>query len=143
MEGVLMYFQKDMPLLFEADTDAILTEAFNLKINHKKMKKVEKEYTTMKSKEKEDEIKILQNENRLLRQRIEMLESESNELADKLIQGQVDRAEVDETTFVIKRELAAVKQHDIETSRKLEEALHNIKELEERLNNGPNVSITK
>jgi len=145
MEGVLMYFQKDMPLLFEADTDAILTEAFNLKINHKKMKKVEKEYTTMKSKEKEDEIEIkrLQNENRLLRQRIEMLESESNELADKLIQGQVDRAEVDETTFVIKRELAAVKQHDIETSRKLEEALHNIKELEERLNNGPNVSITK
>jgi len=145
MEGVLMYFQKDMPLLFEADTDAILTEAFNLKINHKKMKKVEKEYTTMKSKEKEDEIEIkrLQNENRLLRQRIDMLENESNELADKLIQGQVDRAEVDETTFVIKRELAAVKQHDLDTSRKLEDAIQNIKELESRIDNEADASVTE
>ena len=61
----------------------------------------------MKCKEKEDLIEIrvinsvaiiiifiiivqrLQNENRLLRQRINLLETESNELADKLIQGQV------------------------------------------------------
>ena len=81
----------------------------------------------------------LKNENRLLRQKVELLENESNELADRLIQvnqtkvtttlqmgtlqGQVDRAEVDETTFVMKRELAAIRQHDFDTNAKLEEAL--------------------
>ena len=62
--------------------------AFLLKINQKKMKKLEKEYTTMKSKEKEEEIELrrMRTENQLLRQRIAMLETESNELADRLIQ---------------------------------------------------------
>ena len=32
--------------------------AFLLKINQKKMRRLEKEYTTMKSKEKEDEIEL-------------------------------------------------------------------------------------
>ena len=36
----------------------------------------------------------LKNENRLLRQKVDQLESESNALADRLIQGQVDKAEV-------------------------------------------------
>ena len=66
----------------------------------------------------------LKNENRLLRQKVDQLEVESNALADRLIQGQVDRAEVDETTFVMKRELAALRQHDLDTNTKLEEALH-------------------
>ena len=89
--------------------------------NQKKMKKLEKEYTTMKSKEKEEEIELrrLRTENRLLRQKIELLETESNELADRLIQGQVTRAEVEETTFAMKRELAAIKQHDIDTNQEL------------------------
>lgn len=92
----------------------------------------------MKSKEKEDEIEIrrLKNENRLLRQKVEMLENESNELADRLIQGQVDRAEVDESTFVMKRELAAIRQHDCETNAKLEEALERIGILRAQLENG-------
>ena len=68
----------------------------------------------MKCKEKEDEVELrrLRTENRLLRQRIDMLETEYSELADKLIQGQVTRAEVEETTFAIKRE------HDIDTNQK-------------------------
>ena len=32
------------------------------------------------------------------------------------------RAEVEETTFAMKRELAAIKQHDIDTNQKLNEA---------------------
>ena len=78
----------------------------------------------MKCKEKEDEIELrrLRTENSLLRQRIETLESESSDLADRLIQGQVTRAEVEETTFAMKRELAAIKQHDIDTNEKLSEA---------------------
>merc|ERR1719350_1353015 len=132
MEGVIKYFQKYMPAHFEANQEAVFKLAFEININQKKMKKLEKEYTTMKTKEKEDEIEIrrLKNENRLLRQKVDQLESESNALADRLIQGQVDRAEVDETTFVMKRELAALRQHDLDTNNKLEEALQKIEKLE-------------
>jgi len=135
MEGVLKYFQKYMPAHFEANQEAVFALAFEIVINQKKMKRVEKEYTTMKSKEKEDEIEIrrLKNENRLLRQKVEMLENESNELADRLIQGQVDRAEVDETTFVMKRELAAIRQHDFDTNAKLEEAIERNRVLQEQV----------
>ena len=52
------YFQKDMPARFESDPEEVMNLAFSLKINHKKMKKMEKEYTTMKTKEKEDEIEL-------------------------------------------------------------------------------------
>ena len=52
------YFQKEMPQKFEADQEAIFSMAFGLKINQKKMKRLEKEYTTMKCKEKEDEIEL-------------------------------------------------------------------------------------
>ena len=94
------------------------------------------EYTSMKCKEKEDEIELrrMRTENSLLRQRIEMLETESSDLADRLIQGQVTRAEVEETTFAMKRELSAIKQHDIDTNEKLNEA----KERYHPLNSSPN-----
>ena len=80
-----------MPAKFESDPEEVINLAFSLKINHKKMKKMEKEYTTMKTKEKEDEIELrrLRTENRLLRQRVDLLEQESCNLADRLIQGQV------------------------------------------------------
>ena len=82
-----------MPAKFEADPDEVINLAFSLKINQKRMKKMEKEYTTMKTKEKEDEIELkrLRTENRLLRQRADMLEQESCNLADRLIQGQVTK----------------------------------------------------
>ncbi|XP_040583070.1 ecotropic viral integration site 5 ortholog isoform X3 [Lepeophtheirus salmonis] len=133
MEGVIRYFQKDMPAKFDAEPNNVFDLAFSLKINQKKMKKMEKEYTTMKTKEKEDEIELkrLRTENRLLRQRVDLLETESSELADRLIQGQVTRAEVEEHTFAIKRELAAIKQHDIDTNAKLEEAKDQITTLSE------------
>ena len=47
-----------MPAHFEANQEAVFTLVFEIIINQKKMKRVEKEYTTMKSKEKEDEIEI-------------------------------------------------------------------------------------
>ena len=80
-----------MPANFESDPDEVISVAFGLKINQKRMKKMEKEYTTMKTKEKEDEIELkrLRTENRLLRQRADILEQESCNLADRLIQGQV------------------------------------------------------
>jgi len=135
IEGVIKYFQNEMPKKFESDPEAVFNMAFLLKINQRKMKRLEKEYTSMKCKEKEDEIELrrLRTENSLLRQRIETLESESSDLADRLIQGQVTRAEVEETTFAMKRELAAIKQHDIDTNEKLSEARERIKVLSEQL----------
>merc|ERR1711899_663195 len=79
----------------------------------------------------EIELRRLRTENRLLRQRVDLLEQESSNLADRLIQGQVTRAEVEEHTFAIKRELAAIRQHDIETSHELENARQRIRKLSE------------
>lgn len=47
-----------MPAQFEADPDHVFAMAFGLSINQKKIKKMEKEYKTMKSKENEDEVEI-------------------------------------------------------------------------------------
>lgn len=44
----------------------------------------------------------MRTENRLLRQRIDCLEAESSALADRLIRGQVSRAEEAEHNFAIK-----------------------------------------
>lgn len=63
------------------------------------MKKMEKEYQDLKKKEQEEmiELRRLRRENRLLKQRNELLETESAELADRLVRGQVSRAEEEET----------------------------------------------
>ena len=79
----------------------------------------------------------LRTENRLLRQRVDLLEQESSNLADRLIQGQVTRAEVEEHTFAIKRELAAIRQHDFETSSELENARQRIRKLSEIVETKP------
>ena len=47
-----------MPVRFEVDQDSVFSLAFTLNINPKKMKRIEKEYMTMKSKEAEDEMEI-------------------------------------------------------------------------------------
>lgn len=47
-----------MPSKFDAEPEVVFNLAFSLKINQKKMKKLEKEYTTLKTKEKEDEIEL-------------------------------------------------------------------------------------
>ena len=73
----------------------------------------------------------LRTENRLLRQRVDLLEQECSNLADRLIQGQVTRAEVEEHTFAIKRELAAIKQHDLDTTGELLSAKDRIRKLSE------------
>ena len=57
-ENKFQYFQRDMPTKFESDPETVFTAAYNVKINQKKMKRMEKEYTTMKTKEKEDEIEL-------------------------------------------------------------------------------------
>ncbi|XP_058887553.1 ecotropic viral integration site 5 protein homolog isoform X4 [Acipenser ruthenus] len=76
MEGMLQHFQKVIPHQLDSGPDKVIQTAYQVKYNAKKMKKLEKEYTTIKSKEMEEqvEIKRLRTENRLLKQRIDTLE---------------------------------------------------------------------
>lgn len=48
-----------------------------------------------------------------------MLEEESKALADRLVRGQVSRAEEKETTFCVQRELDALRHTHLETTHQL------------------------
>ncbi|XP_069718853.1 ecotropic viral integration site 5 protein homolog isoform X3 [Phaenicophaeus curvirostris] len=134
MEGMLQHFQKVIPHQFDSGPEKLIQASYQVKYNAKKMKKLEKEYTTIKTKEMEEqvEIKRLRTENRLLKQRIETLEKESASLADRLIQGQVTRAQEAEENYLIKRELATLKQQSDEATSKLERAENTIRELQQQ-----------
>ncbi|MGH0157682.1 UNVERIFIED_CONTAM: hypothetical protein FKN15_057643 [Acipenser sinensis] len=123
MEGMLQHFQKVIPHQLDSGPDKVIQTAYQVKYNAKKMKKLEKEYTTIKSKEMEEqvEIKRLRTENRLLKQRIDTLEK-----------GQVTRAQEAEENYLIKRELGTIKQQSDEASAKLEHAQRTIRELQQQ-----------
>lgn len=133
MEGMLRYFQKEMPAKCEADPDYLISLAMQVKYSSKKMKKLEKDYMSYKAREQEEmvELRRLRTENKLLRQRIEHLEQESASLADRLVQGQVTRAQEAEDNYAVKRELASLKQQELLTQQELERAYQRIKELHE------------
>uniref|UniRef100_A0A669EWL8 Ecotropic viral integration site 5 like n=1 Tax=Oreochromis niloticus TaxID=8128 RepID=A0A669EWL8_ORENI len=134
MEGMSQHFQKVIPHQFDSCPDKLILRAYQVKYNPKRMKKLEKEYTTIKNKEMEEQIEIkrLRTENRLLKQRIETLEKESAALADRLIQGQVTRAQEAEENYVIKRELAVVRQQCTTATESLEKAQDTIRELQQQ-----------
>ncbi|MBN3323931.1 EVI5L protein, partial [Atractosteus spatula] len=122
MEGMSQHFQKVIPHQFDNWPDKLILRAYQVKYNPKRMKKLEKEYTTIKNKEMEEQIEIkrLRTENRLLKQRIETLEK-----------GQVTRALEAEENYVIKRELAVVRQQCSTASESLERAQDTIRELQQ------------
>ncbi|KAM3623875.1 uncharacterized protein V6R79_016605 [Siganus canaliculatus] len=123
MEGMSQHFQKVIPHQFDSCPDKLILRAYQVKYNPKRMKKLEKEYTTIKNKEMEEQIEIkrLRTENRLLKQRIETLEK-----------GQVTRAQEAEENYVIKRELAVVRQQCNTASESLEKAQDTIRELQQQ-----------
>ncbi|XP_045903007.1 EVI5-like protein isoform X1 [Micropterus dolomieu] len=131
MEGMSQHFQKVIPHQFDSCPDKLILRAYQVKYNPKRMKKLEKEYTTIKNKEMEEQIEIkrLRTENRLLKQRIETLEK-----------GQVTRAQEAEENYVIKRELAVVRQQCNTASESLEKAQDTIKELQQQRYTEPFVS---
>ena len=73
----------------------------------------------------------LRQENRMLRQKVSMLETESGELAERLVRGQVSRADQEETAFHLRRDLEAVKQHDAETTAQLGELRQRLRHMEQ------------
>jgi len=60
--------------------------------------------------EDEMEIRRLRTENLLVRQKLDQLEQESSELADRLIQDQVTRAEEEERRFLLVAELEETRE---------------------------------
>ncbi|KAM6454399.1 ecotropic viral integration site 5 protein homolog isoform 3-T5 [Liasis olivaceus] len=128
MEGMLQHFQKVVPHQFDGGPDKLIQMAYQVKYNAKKMKKLEKEYTTIKTKEMEEqvEIKRLRTENRLLKQRIETLEkhkSSSHHSEDFVLQ--------------LQRELIEAKLSEAESHSALKEMQDKILEMEKRNNSLP------
>uniref|UniRef100_A0A674EVN7 Ecotropic viral integration site 5 like n=1 Tax=Salmo trutta TaxID=8032 RepID=A0A674EVN7_SALTR len=105
MEGMSQHFQKVIPHQFDSCPDKLILRAYQVKYNPKRMKKLEKEYTTIKNKEMEEQIEIK-------------------------VCGQVTRAQEAEENYVIKRELAVVRQQFSVTSQNLEKAQDTIGELQ-------------
>ncbi|XP_034118591.1 ecotropic viral integration site 5 ortholog isoform X2 [Drosophila nasuta] len=140
MEAMLKFFQKELPGRVEADPEGFFNLAYSLKINTKRMKKMEKEYQDLKKKEQEEmvELRRLRRENCLLKQRNELLEAESAELADRLVRGQVSRAEEEETSYAIQTELMQLRRSYLEVSHQLENANEEVRGLSLRLQENNN-----
>ncbi|KAL3122713.1 hypothetical protein niasHT_010275 [Heterodera trifolii] len=131
MEGMLKYFQREVRERYENDHELLFAIASKVHLNVKRMKRLEKEYMTKKTKEQEEAIELrrLRTENRLLRQRIDYLERESSALADRLVRGQVDLAQQADTCLNISHELSTLRDINSDAHRRLEDAYETIREL--------------
>lgn len=122
MEGMLQHFQKVIPHQLDSGPDKVIQAAYQVKYNAKKMKKLEKEYTTIKTKEMEEqvEIKRLRTENRLLKQRIDTLEKKGNPRY------------TEESILQLERELVQARLKEAESQCALKEMQDKILDMEQR-----------
>lgn len=58
MEAMLKYFQKVLPQRVENDPESLFQLAYSIKINTKRMKKMERDYADLKKKEQEEMIEL-------------------------------------------------------------------------------------
>ncbi|XP_040215959.1 ecotropic viral integration site 5 protein homolog isoform X3 [Rana temporaria] len=139
MEGMLQHFQKVIPHQFDGGPEKLIQAAYQVKYNAKKMKKLEKEYTTIKTKEMEEqvEIKRLRTENRLLKQRIETLEKESASLADRLIQHKCSPRYSEEFVLQLEKELVHARLKEAESHCAMKEIQDKILEIEKKNSSFP------
>ncbi|CAL8082837.1 unnamed protein product [Calicophoron daubneyi] len=112
MESMVVFLQNEGPVLWEKNATALFENANNFKLNMKKMKKMEKEYLSMRSHEREDQIELrrLRTENGLLLQRLTRLEEECSVMADRLVQSQLIRAQEAETMISLRCELSILRR---------------------------------
>ncbi|XP_054832044.1 EVI5-like protein isoform X3 [Eublepharis macularius] len=108
MEGMSQYFQKVIPHQFDSCPDKLILKAYQVKYNPKKMKRLEKEYTAIKNREMEEQIEI---------------------------KGQVTRAQEAEENYIIKRELAVVRQQCCSATENLQKAQSTIRQLQDQQGN--------
>ncbi|XP_077963786.1 ecotropic viral integration site 5 protein homolog isoform X12 [Gasterosteus aculeatus] len=121
MEGMLQHFQRVIPHQLDSGPDKVIQAAYQVKYNGKKMKKLEKEYTTIKTKEMEEqvEIKRLRTENRLLKQRIDTLEKGAPRYSE-------------ESVLQLERELVQARLKEAESQCALKEMQDKILDIEKR-----------
>uniref|UniRef100_A0A3Q3VZS6 Rab-GAP TBC domain-containing protein n=1 Tax=Mola mola TaxID=94237 RepID=A0A3Q3VZS6_MOLML len=119
---LLQHFQKVIPHQLDNGPDKVIQAAYQVKYNAKKMKKLEKEYTTIKTKEMEEqvEIKRLRTENRLLKQRIDTLEKKGVPLFSE------------ESVLQLERELVQARLKEAESQCALKEMQDKILDMEKR-----------
>ncbi|XP_008295369.1 ecotropic viral integration site 5 protein homolog isoform X3 [Stegastes partitus] len=122
MEGMLQHFQRVIPHQLDSGPDKVIQAAYQVKYNAKKMKKLEKEYTTIKTKEMEEqvEIKRLRTENRLLKQRIDTLEKKGPPRFSE------------ESVLQLERELVQARLKEAESQCALKEMQDKILDMEKR-----------
>ncbi|KAM4548280.1 ecotropic viral integration site 5 protein homolog isoform 4-T7 [Odontesthes bonariensis] len=122
MEGMLQHFQKVIPHQLDSGPDKVIQLAYQVKYNAKKMKKLEKEYTTIKTKEMEEqvEIKRLRTENRLLKQRIDTLEKKGPPRFSE------------ESVMQLERELVQARLKEAESQCALKEMQEKVLDIEKR-----------
>uniref|UniRef100_A0A673AE68 Rab-GAP TBC domain-containing protein n=1 Tax=Sphaeramia orbicularis TaxID=375764 RepID=A0A673AE68_9TELE len=121
MEGMLQHFQKVIPHQLDSGPDKVIQAAYQVKYNAKKMKNtklspVDIMFCSLFRQR-------LRTENRLLKQRIDTLEK---------VSGQVTRAQEAEENYLVKRELATVKQQSEDASAQLEQAKKTISQLQQQ-----------
>ncbi|XP_051996972.1 ecotropic viral integration site 5 protein homolog isoform X4 [Xyrauchen texanus] len=121
MEGMLQHFQRVIPHQLDSGPEKVIQAAYQVKYNAKKMKKLEKEYTTIKTKEMEEqvEIKRLRTENRLLKQRIDTLEKGNPRYTEEFI-------------LQLERELVQARLKEAESHCALKEMQDKILDMEKR-----------
>ena len=54
----MQYFQKEVPARFDSCADQLFAAAYNVKYSARRMKKWEKDYTALKTKEMEDQEEV-------------------------------------------------------------------------------------
>ncbi|XP_078188572.1 ecotropic viral integration site 5 protein homolog isoform X7 [Callithrix jacchus] len=148
MEGMLQHFQKVIPHQFDGVPDKLIQAAYQVKYNSKKMKKLEKEYTTIKTKEMEEQVEIkhkcgsnynedfvLQLEKELVQARLSEAESQCalKEMQDKVLDIEKRNNSLPEENNIarLQEELIAVKLREAEAIMGLKELRQQVKDLEE------------
>uniref|UniRef100_A0A8C3TS82 Ecotropic viral integration site 5 n=1 Tax=Catharus ustulatus TaxID=91951 RepID=A0A8C3TS82_CATUS len=148
MEGMLQHFQKVIPHQFDSGPDKLIQASYQVKYNAKKMKKLEKEYTTIKTKEMEEQVEIkhkcssrytedfvLQLEKELVQARLSEAESHCalKEMQDKVLEMEKRNSSLpdEENVARLQEELIAVKLREAESLMGLKELRQQVKDLEE------------
>ncbi|XP_053447694.1 ecotropic viral integration site 5 protein homolog isoform X10 [Nycticebus coucang] len=148
MEGMLQHFQKVIPHQFDGGPDKLIQAAYQVKYNSKKMKKLEKEYTTIKTKEMEEQVEIkhkcssnynedfvLQLEKELVQARLSEAESQCalKEMQDKVLDIEKRNNSLPDENNIssLQEELIAVKLREAEAIMGLKELRQQVRDLEE------------
>uniref|UniRef100_A0A8C0HBH4 Ecotropic viral integration site 5 like n=1 Tax=Chelonoidis abingdonii TaxID=106734 RepID=A0A8C0HBH4_CHEAB len=138
MEGMSQYFQKVIPHQFDSCPDKLILKAYQVKYNPKKMKRLEKEYAAIKNKEMEEQIEIKVSPFFAPCPPCSSVVCITGHTEGKVMGatlGQVTRAQEAEENYIIKRELAVVKQQCSSATENLQKAQSTIQQLQDQQGN--------